>query len=236
MIIKMPLRIARTLFSVNFPGSQIIIPQQLIEINHLFQLTEIEKMIETIPLNINHYNNDQIKWNGFKFKDFQDQLRIELSKNVENIQILICIDFQNRQQSKEQEIIDNQIIQIQNSSENYYSSFQSNQSPFSIYLTKGNGIISCYECLAQNGKIIIEMVSIIDDIEEHKQIPRQNRGLKDYNGSNHLIDESIQIDMLNYLKTFEIDSELAQFVQYVQIQKDQVLNAIYLQSKDILHD
>ncbi|CAD8172912.1 unnamed protein product [Paramecium octaurelia] len=236
MITKMPLRIARTLFPLNIPGSQISIPQSSIEINQLLQLTEKEKMFETITINSNPQICDQLKWNGFKFKDSEDQLRIELSKNVENVQILICFDFYNRQQSNETDVIDSQILQIQSSSEISLSSLQGTSSPFSIYLTKGNGIISCYECLAHNGKIKIEMISIIDDIEEHKQIPRECRGLEDYNGSNHLIDETIQQEMLNYLKTFEIDSELAQFVQHIQLQKEQVLNEINLKSKVILHD
>ncbi|CAK86082.1 unnamed protein product (macronuclear) [Paramecium tetraurelia] len=236
MITKMPLRIARTLFPLNLPGSQISLPQSLIEINQLLQLKEKENLFETVTINNNPQLCEQLRWNGFKFKDFEDQLRIELSKNVENVQILICIDFQNRQQSIETDIIDSQIVQIQGSSEISLSSLQRTSSPFSIYLTKGNGIISCYECLALNGKITIEMISIIDDIEEHKQISRECRGLEDYNGSNHLIDESIQQEMLNYLKTFEIDSELAQFVQHIQLQKEQVLNEIYLKSKAVLHD
>ncbi|CAK72928.1 unnamed protein product (macronuclear) [Paramecium tetraurelia] len=174
-----------------------------------------------------------------KIQDFLDQQRIELSKNVENVQILICIDFYNNGQSKEQEIIDSQIIQIQQTSQTPLTSFKSIpqiQAPFSVYLTKGNGIVSCYECVAYDGKIKIEMVSIIDDVEEHKLIPRENRGLEEYNGCNHHIEDSIQHEMLNYLKTFEIDSELAQFVQHIQIYQEQVLNVNYLQDNPILHD
>ncbi|CAD8061405.1 unnamed protein product [Paramecium primaurelia] len=239
MITKMPIRIARTLFSVNFPGSQISIPQSTIEKNQLFQVIENEIMFEVIPINNNQQNLDQTNLNGFKIQDFEDQQRIELSKNVENVQILICIDFQNTVQSKEQENIDSQIIQIQKTSETSLTSFKSIQqiqAPFSVYLTKGNGIISCYECLAYNGNIKIVMVQIVDDVEEHKLIPRENRGLEDYNGNNHHIEDSIQYEMLNYLKTFEIDSELAQFVQNIQIYKEHVLNVNYLQDKPILHD
>ncbi|CAD8080789.1 unnamed protein product [Paramecium sonneborni] len=227
MISKMPVRIARTLLPVNFPGSKISIQQSLIEKNQLFQIIENDIMLEAFTINNNHQNRDLTKFNGFQVKNIEDEQRIELSKNVENVQILICIDFQNRNLSIEKEIMDTQIIQIQNTSDLPLSLFQNVpqfQAPFSVYLTKGNGIILCYECMITNDKIKIEMVQIIDDIEEHKLIPREYRGLQDYNGNNHIIENSIQNEMLNYLKTFEIDSEFAQFVQYIQIHKEQILN------------
>ncbi|CAD8087595.1 unnamed protein product [Paramecium sonneborni] len=233
MITKISARFARTLSPVNFPGSKISIQQSLIEKNQLFQIVENEIKFEVLSINNNHQNCDLTKFNGFKITNIEDEQRIELSKNVENVQILICIDFQNSDLLIEKEITDTQIIQIQNTSETPLTLFHSIpqfQYPFSIYLTKGNGIISCYECLAENGKIKIQMISIIDDIEEHKQMPREYRGLQDYNGCNHT-EDSIQYEILNYLKTFEIDSEFALFVQHVQMNKEQVLNVNYLQDE-----
>lgn len=36
------------------------------------------------------------------------------------------------------------------------------------------------------------MISIVNDVEKHKLIPRELRGLEEYNGNYHHIEDSVQ--------------------------------------------
>ncbi|CAD8078081.1 unnamed protein product [Paramecium primaurelia] len=234
MITKIPLRIARTLLPMNYSGLRLYISESIIEKNHLYQLIERGMIFETMVLKNTQSNSDQTEIKGFKVQDLEDDLKLELSKTVGNVQILICIECQNKEETFEEELLENQKFTVLNQTETLVQNCQTtylNHIPFSIYLTKGNGIISCYECSAYRSKIQINMIQIIDDIEEHKQIPRQERGITDYIGRNYIIDDTLQNDMLNYLKTFGIDSELAQFVENLQSDREQALYLKWLQNK-----
>ncbi|CAD8157224.1 unnamed protein product [Paramecium octaurelia] len=234
MIAKIPLRVARTILPMNYSGLRLYIPESIIEKNHLYQLIERGMIFETMVLKSTQSNSDQTEINGFKVQDLEDDLKLELSKTVENVQILICIECLKKEESLDEEQQETQKFAVLNQTETLVQNFQTvylNHIPFSIYLTKGNGIVSCYECSAYRSKIQINMVQIIDDIEEHKQIPRQERGVKEYVGRNQVIDDTLQKEMLNYLETFGIDSELAQFVENLQSDREQALYLKWLQNK-----
>ncbi|CAD8094380.1 unnamed protein product [Paramecium sonneborni] len=234
MITKIPLRVARTLLPLNYSGFRLNIPQAIIEKNHLYQLIERGMIFETMILKNTQSNPDQTEIKGFKVQDFEDELKLELSKTVENVQILICIDCLNKEELYDEEQSDFQKLAVLNETETLVQYFQDpylNHIPFSIYLTKGNGLITYYECSAYRSKIQINMVQIIDNIEKHKLIPRNDRDITEYEGNYHCLDDTLQNDILNYLKTFGIDSELASFVENLQSDREQALYLKWLQNK-----
>ncbi|CAD8097937.1 unnamed protein product [Paramecium sonneborni] len=125
-------------------------------------------------------NSDYTEIKGFRVQESENELKLELRKRVENVEILICIDC----------LIKKKILIMRNKKK---SLFESNN--FNIYLTKGNGIMSCYECLAYRSNIQINMIQIIDNLKNLNQFQDKKEWLSHIQGIILLIQQQISYKM-----------------------------------------
>lgn len=62
------------------------------KIRSLYQLIERGIIFETLVLKNMESNSDYTEIKGFRAQESENELKLELRKRVENVEILICID------------------------------------------------------------------------------------------------------------------------------------------------
>jgi len=82
-----------------------------------------------------------------------------------------------------------------------------------------------FECTSFDSDINVNFVSIVADVEAHKKQSKLDRYLG-YASDFTLLDERLQTAMMEYLKSFGVNEDLALFVEHVSEDKDRRL---YLQ-------
>lgn len=168
-----------------------------------------------------------LKQHGFTFKDIEGDNNMELSKQVGNVSVNVC--FQSRApQFNEEEDEESQEGQQKNpqgqegEGEDYPDQ---DFCDFTVYITQPGGKSLTFECTSFDSEINVNYVSVISDAEAHKKSSKLDRFLG-YSSDFTLLDERLQTAILEYLKSYGINEDLALFVEHVSEDKDRRL---YLQ-------
>mmetsp|Transcript_9070 Transcript_9070/g.7990 ORF Transcript_9070/g.7990 Transcript_9070/m.7990 type:complete len:117 (+) Transcript_9070:74-424(+) len=98
---------------------------------------------------------------------------------------------------------------------------------FNVYIEQPEGKSLAFECTSFDSEIQVSFVSIVDDVEAHKNSNRLERNFG-YSADFNILDERLQTAFLDYLKGFGIDEKLAIFVEHISLDKDQRLYVQWL--------
>lgn len=103
---------------------------------------------------------------------------------------------------------------------------------FIVYVIKSNGKAIAYDCSSFDSEIQVNGVTLVDDVESHKQSNRYERLASTYNGPDfNTLDERLQTALVEYLKSVGVNEEVAAFVEHVSLDKEQRLYMKWL--KDV---
>ena len=104
---------------------------------------------------------------------------------------------------------------------------------FTIYVSKG-GETMAVECSSIESEINVTNVYLVADLESHKKVPRHERLYSSYCGPEFsTLDERLQTRMIEYLKSYGINEEVAALVEHLSLDKEQRLYMKWL--KDVSH-
>lgn len=103
---------------------------------------------------------------------------------------------------------------------------------FLVYVVKPNGKAIAYDCSSFDSEIQVNGVTLVDDVEAHKQSNRYDRISNSYNGPDfNTLDERLQTSLVEYLKAVGVNEEVAAFIEHVSLDKEQRLYMKWL--KDV---
>ncbi|KAM3136646.1 hypothetical protein pb186bvf_011282 [Paramecium bursaria] len=236
MISRIPLRLLKAIKP--FQSARIIAPfcSELIKVNDkLVRIVDKELKYEKSNYEIDQTAQDFIDSKGFTLIDNEHDHKLELSRSFGDVQLLITFQSRQPNQGEDEGQEDNAENVPQTQQGNQQQINEEEEQPqdyadFTVYLTKSNGSTLVYECSSFGSEIQINGVSITKDVQAHKKIPTYQRGLDSYEGPEFsTLDERLQQNLLEYLKNFGVNEELAAFIEHYSLDKEQRLYMRWLE-------
>ncbi|KAL4464776.1 hypothetical protein ABPG74_011337 [Tetrahymena malaccensis] len=170
--------------------------------------------------------------NKLVLKEDENSIFIELHKDAgENkVQILFqsrspqTDDYQGEEEGQEQE------QQQQQEGEEGQQNMQ-DYCDFIVYIVKPNGKAIAYDCSSFDSEIQVNGITLVDDVESHKQSNRYDRLANTYNGPDfHNLDERLQTALVEYLKSVGVNEDVAAFIEHYSLDKEQRLYMRWLKN------
>eukprot|EP01016_Furgasonia_blochmanni_P050984 TRINITY_DN7955_c0_g1_i3.p1 TRINITY_DN7955_c0_g1~~TRINITY_DN7955_c0_g1_i3.p1 ORF type:complete len:219 (+),score=73.62 TRINITY_DN7955_c0_g1_i3:65-721(+) len=149
---------------------------------------------------------------------------VELSKKVGNVQVLI--NFQSRApQFNDEQGEENQTGDKTQEQQNEEGFDNLDYCDFTVYLIReGSNEALVYECMTYDSEINVSYVNTVNDVEAHKKLSRLERSTVYYPGPDfQTLDERVQTALLEYLKSFGVNEEVAVFIEHMSLDKEQRL-------------
>jgi complement component 1 Q subcomponent-binding protein len=163
--------------------------------------------------------NKFLQSNGFELKDNAEENTVELSKKVGSANVQVV--FQSRPPQFGEEPEEGQEEVQKNQDEEGEGQFgDQNFADFTVYIAQSNGKALAFECTSYDSEININFVSVVNDVEAHKEGVKLER-ISGYSADFSILDERLQTGFLEYLKGFGINEDVALFVEHYSQDKDQ---------------
>jgi len=161
-----------------------------------------------------------LEQNGFSLKDIAEDNSVELSKKVGNAAVQVVFQSRPPQFGDEGEEEGQEDAQKNQDEEGEGQFGDQNFADFTVYITQENGRTLAFECTSYDSEININFVSVVSDVEAHKQGAKLERTVG-YSADFSILDERLQTGFLEYLKGFGINEDVALFVEHYSQDKDQ---------------
>lgn len=175
-----------------------------------------------------------LKETGFQLAEKEDDNNLELVKNTDDVKVVI--QFQSRspqvdEQGEQQEEGQN-TPQTQQNEENEQDQLENDFCEFTVLIIKPTGEALVYECYSIKGEITINSAHMTQNAEVLKKQSRYDRVVGSYIGPDFTtLDDKLQQSLFDYLKSFGINEEVAEFIEHVSLDKEQRLYMKWL--KDV---
>jgi len=185
-----------------------------------------------------------LKENGYKLKDEEGSNCLELSKKVGDTSVVITFqsrspelgDDENPEEEEEKRQEKDAIEKKQEEDDEAEGEGDSPQDfcDFTVYLIKKDGRGLAYDCTSVNSEIEVNFVNIVEDVEGHKKqskIERAKHFGAGYTGPEFTtLDERLKTGLIEYLKGYGVNEELAVFIEHVSLEKEQRLYMSWLKN------
>jgi len=163
--------------------------------------------------------NKFLEQNGFELKDNSEENSVELTKKVGTATVQVVFQSRPPQFGEEGEEEGQEDVQ-KNPDEEGNEFGDQNFADFTVYVTQNDGKSLAFECTSYDSEININFVSVVNNVEDHKQGAKLER-TTGYSADFTILDERLQTGFLEYLKGFGINEDVALFVEHYSQDKDQ---------------
>jgi len=171
---------------------------------------------------------------GFTLKDTENSNEIELTKKVGNVDVRLFYkarvprmtsgDLKSTKEPKSEPLVPPEEKGLEDETEH------PDYCDFIAYIIQPDGMAMTFDCTAYGREVAINYIAMIDDVEAHRKELNPEKHNTYYFADFTTLDDRLQISMFEYLKTFDVDEELALFVSHNSLDKDQRLYMKWLEN------